>query len=111
MDGVSVKSLDIQPTIDDDNALDTLIPRRKLPAANPVNGSISNGAAPNTLNSSVAKRSASDMAAELSSPLAKRPRRQSNDKTRIGGVDGGIDGKAAEPILVDDNGAILIDDD
>jgi len=105
MDGTPVKSLDILPTVDK-NILDALIPRRKLPAANPANGNILNGAATGSLNGNVTKRPASDMA-EVGSPLAKRPRRQSTDK--IGA--GEINGKAVEPILVDDNGAILIDDD
>ena len=105
MDGSSVKSLDIQPT-EDKEALETLIPRRKVPVANPVNGSISNGAATGNLNGSVTKRLASEIT-ELGSPLAKRPRRQSNDSIEMKGTNG----KAAEPIVVGDNGAILIDDD
>lgn len=105
MEGAAIKSLDIQPTIDND-ALDVLIPRRKLPAANPLNGNTSNGAATSGLNGSATKRSASDMI-EPGSPLAKRPKTLSTNDTAMA-VE--TNGKATEPILVDDNGAILIDD-
>ena len=105
MEGTAIKSLDIQLPVDSD-ALEALIPRRKLPAANPLNGNTSNDATTSGLNGSATKRSASDMI-EPGSPLAKRPKVLSTDDS-IMAVE--TNGKTAEPILVDDNGAILIDD-
>ena len=106
MDGPPVTSLDIINK-GNNGSLEQLIPRKPTPVkttTEPVNGT-SNGA---TNGLSGVKRSALDLG-DLSPSLPKRTKTQENGAAETNGDM--IEKEANEPILVEDSGAILIDDD